>query len=56
MKYTVEYMFKPGTRSYRDTPMMAPFTDVDQALSFIEGMKRVFRNSIEWMYIHVENF
>ena len=52
MRYTVEYMFKYGTRAYTDSPTIAPFPTLDQALSFIEDMKKVFANSIEWIYIH----
>lgn len=52
MSYTVEYMFKEGTRAYTESPTIAPFPTVDQALSFIEDMKKAFTNSIEWMYIH----
>ena len=52
MRYTVEYMFKYGTRAYTDSPTIAPFHTLDQALSFIEDMKKVFANSIEWIYIH----
>lgn len=54
MKCIVEYMFKEGTRAYTESPMLAPFPTVDQAISFIEDMKKAFKNSIEWMYIHLE--
>lgn len=52
MRYTVEYMFKYGTRAYTDSPTIAPFPTLDQALSFIEDMKKAFSNSIERIYIH----
>ena len=54
MKCIVEYMFNEGTRAYTESPMLAPFPTVDQAISFIEDMKKAFKNSIEWMYIHLE--
>lgn len=53
MKCTVEYMFKAGTRSYTADPMMAPFNSVDEAIEFISSMLREFKNSLEWMYIHL---
>lgn len=54
MKYVVEYMFKEDTRAYNESPMYATFDTIDQAISFINNMKKVFSNSIEWMYIHFE--
>ena len=54
MNCVVEYMLKQGTRAYTESPMIAPFPTVDQAIAFIEDMKKSFHNSIEWMYIHLE--
>ena len=56
MKYTVEYVFKKDAVTYDngESPMYATFDTVDQAISFINNMKKVFSNSIEWMYIHFE--
>ena len=54
MKYTVEYVFKKDTISNDESPMYATFDTVDQAISFINNMKKVFSNSIEWMYIHFD--
>ena len=53
MKCTVEYMFKEGTRPYTADPMLAPFNSVDDAIEFISNMLREFKNSLEWMYIHL---
>ena len=54
MKYTVEYVFKKDTVNSDESPMYATFDTIDQAISFINNMKKVFSNSIEWMYIHFE--
>ena len=54
MSCTVEYMFKYGTRAYTENSMFAPFPTIDQAISFIEGMKMLFSDSIEWMFIHIK--
>ena len=56
MKYTVEYVFKKDAVTYDndESPMYATFDTIDQAISFINNMKKVFSNSIEWMYIHFE--
>lgn len=53
MKCSVEYMFKPGTRAYTKDPMFAPFNSVDEAIDFITNMLREFKESMEWMYIHI---
>jgi hypothetical protein len=55
MKCTVEYMFKPDTEAYKESSIFAQFSTVDQAMAFISDMKIAFANSIEWMYIHLEN-
>lgn len=52
MTFTVEYMFKEGSRGYTPSPMIAPFPTVDQAISFIKDIKEAFKNSIEWIYLH----
>lgn len=56
MKYTVEYVFKKDDVTYDNdkSPMYATFDTIDQAISFINNMKKVFSNSIEWMYIHFD--
>ena len=56
MKYTVEDVFKKDARTYDndESPMYATFDTIDQAISFINNMKKVFSNSIEWMYIHFD--
>ena len=54
MKYTVEYVFKKDVVNNDESPMYATFDTVDQAISFINNMKKVFSNSIEWMYIHFD--
>ena len=54
MKYTVEYVFKKDTVSNDESPMYATFDTIDQAILFIDHMKKVFSNSIEWIYIHFE--
>ena len=54
MKYTVEYVFKKDSVNNNESTMYATFDTIDQAISFIDNMKKVFSNSIEWMYIHFE--
>ena len=56
MKYTVEYVFKKDAVTYDnyESPMYATFDTIDQAISFINNMKKIFSNSIEWMYIHFD--
>lgn len=54
MNCVVEYMFKEDSSAYTQSPIFEPFPTVDQAISFIDDMKRDFENSIEWIYIHLQ--
>lgn len=53
MKFIVEYMFKQGTDSYTESPLVKPFTTVDQAIDFIKDTMELY--PVEWMFIHLES-